>query len=106
MPILVEMLVVSALLLATLPWRDHWLSIICPCELDDGIAVIPAIRKQIRGFNPVDQLRRNAAIRCGTRRDKDAHRQTMRIHGQMDLAVSPPFVSPIASLPPCAPAAC
>ncbi len=44
----------------------------------------------------LNQLRCNCAIRCGTRSDKESHRHTMRIHGQMYLGVEPPFVRPIA----------
>ena len=40
-----------------------------------------------------------------TRTDKESHRHTMRIHGQMYLGVAPPFVRPIAWFPPRAPAA-
>jgi hypothetical protein len=42
-------------------------------------------------------------IRHGTCCDKNSQRHTMRIHGQMYLGVEPPFVDPMASLPPLAP---
>ena len=43
---------------------------------------------------PLDQVQE--AIRCGIRSDKESHRHTMRIHGQMYLGVEPPFVRLIA----------
>jgi len=46
-----------------------------------------------------------ANIRAGAFCNNDSDRHTMRIHGQMYLGVKPPFVRPMASLPPRAPAA-
>ena len=40
------------------------------------------------------------ATRVGIRRNKDSQRHTMGIHGQMYLGIAPPFVRPMASLPP------
>ena len=55
-----------------------------------------SICQKIFCLEPLDQLRCNCAIRCGTRSDKESHRHTMRIHGQMYLGVEPPFVRLIA----------
>ena len=53
-------------------------------------------RQKILRLKTLNQLRCNCAIRSGTRSDKESHRHTMRIHGQMYLGVEPPFVRPIA----------
>ena len=60
--------------------------------LDNRIAVIALVGEQIIGFQSRDQTVSLRAIRCGTLRNKDSERHTMRIHGQMYLGVEPPFV--------------
>lgn len=72
----------------------------------DRIGIISLVRNEMLSFHSLYQLASLCAISHGTCCNKDSHRHTMRIHGQMYLAVSPPFVRPIASLPPLAPAAC
>ena len=59
---------------------------------DNRIAVIPFIGNQMLCCQPFDQAAGLCAIRCGTVRNKDSERHTMRIHGQMYLGVEPPFV--------------
>ena len=59
---------------------------------DNRIAVIPFIGNHMLGCHPFDQAASLRAIRCGTLRNKDSERHTMRIHGQMYLSVEPPFV--------------
>ena len=59
------------------------------------VRVITLIRKQIIGLEAFDQLASLCTIRHGTRCNKDSDRHTMRIHGQMQLGVEPPFVRPI-----------
>jgi len=71
----------------------------------DRIAVVPLVRDQMLGFEVTDQFISFCTIRSGTLRCKDSERHTMRIHGQMELGVEPPFVRPMPSLPPGAPAA-
>ena len=59
---------------------------------DNRIAVLPFIGNQILGCHPFDQAASLRAIRCGTLRNKDSERHTMRIHGQMYRGVEPPVV--------------
>ena len=61
-----------------------------------GVSVIPFVSNEHLGGNALDQLRSLCAICHGTCRNKDSHRQTMRIHGQMYFGVAPPFVRPMA----------
>lgn len=61
----------------------------------NGVGVIALIRKQVICLEAFDQLASLRTICRGTRCNKDSERHTMRIHGQMQLGVEPPFVRPI-----------
>ena len=73
--------------------------------LNKGVRIVASISQQMLSIQPFDQLPSLCTIRCGTLRDNDSERHTMRIHGQMQLRVEPPFVTAMASLPPRAPTA-
>jgi len=60
------------------------------------VRIITIIRKQIIGLQVLDQLASLRTICHETRCNKDSDRHTMRIHGQMQLGVEPPFVRPIS----------
>ena len=62
----------------------------------DCVCVIAPVCQKIFRPETLHQLRCNCAIRFGTRSDKESHRHTMRIHGQMYLGIMPPFVRSIA----------
>ena len=64
--------------------------------LHDGVAVVAFVCDQVFGSQSLNQRASRCAIRHGTRCNKDSDRHTMRIHGQMQLGVEPPFVRPIA----------
>jgi len=104
-PLSVQVLVVVTWLLSVLSRRDDGLHALMLRLFSDGIAVVAFIGNQVLGCESFDELASKATVRSGSLRSKDSDRQTMRIHGQMDLGVEPPFVRPIPSLPPCAPAA-
>lgn len=106
MPAFVQVLIVRALDGAVLAWGNDHAHPLALGLLDERVAVVPPVGDQVRGTLLVDQARRMPAIRLGTRCNKDAERQTMRIHGQMYLGVEPPFVRPMSWLPPTAPVAC
>lgn len=72
----------------------------------DAIFGADPVGKPMFGTHSVDQCSCLRAIRHGAVCNNDAERRTMRIHGQMSLAVEAPFVRAIASLPPLAPVAC
>ena len=59
---------------------------------NDRVCIITAVGQKIFCLEPLNQPCCNCAIRCGIRSDKESHRHTMRIHGQMYLGVEPPFV--------------
>lgn len=102
----VEVLVVLARLLAVGAWRNDDLHPGNFSELGDGVGVVAFVGHQAVGGKVPGQRRSLSAIRDGTRSNNGSERHTMRIHGQMYFRVSPPFVRPISSLPPIAPAAC
>ena len=93
---LVEILVVFSQVFSVFPWRnDRYHALVNSLAYDCGCIISPVCQK-IFGLESPNQLRCNCTIRCGTRSDKESHRHTMRIHGQMYLGVEPPFVRPIA----------
>ena len=92
----VEIFVVFSLTFTVFSRRDDWCHAFVSSLFDDCVCIIAPICQKILRLKAFDQLRCNCAIRCGTRSDKESHRHTMRIHGQMYLGVEPPFVRPIA----------
>ena len=101
----VQVLVVVTLLLSVLSWRDDDPHATLLGVLNDGIAIVSLVSDQVLGDQPLNQCTSKATVRSGSFCSKDSDRHTMRIHGQMYLGVKPPFVRPIPSLPPRAPAA-
>ncbi len=101
----VEIFVVFPQMFSVLSWwNDRYHALVNSLE-DDCVRIIAPICQKVFCLKVLHQLRCNCAIRCGTRSDKESHRHTMRIRGQMYLGVEPPFVRPIAWFPPRAPAA-
>ena len=92
---LVEMFVIFPQVFSVFSWwNDRYHFLINRFE-NDCVRIIASICQKIFRLESLDQLRCNCAIRSGTRSDKESHRHTMRIHGQMYLGVEPPFVRPI-----------
>ena len=92
----VEIFVVFPLVFTILSrWNNRYHSLLRGFEKDCVRVIVPVCQKIFR-LKSLNQPRCNRAIRCGTRSDKESHRHTMRIHGQMYLGVEPPFVRPIA----------
>ena len=106
MPLLVEMSIIVTRHFSVLSWRDHRPHALLLGKRDDGVAVVAFIGDQMLGTQARDEFRSQATVRSGSFCSKDSDRHTMRIHGQMYLGVKPPFVRPIPSLLPRAPAAC
>ena len=96
MPQLVEVFVIVARLFAVATWRNLDLHTLCGGPLQDGIAVISFVGDQMLSHQSFGQRSSARTIRHGTRCNKDSERHTMRIHGQMQLGVEPPFVRPIS----------
>jgi len=93
---LVEMLVIFPQVFSVFSWwNDRYHFLINRFE-NDCVRIIAPVCQKIFRLESRDQLFCNCAIRCGTRSDKESHRHTKRIHGQMYLGVEPPFVRPIA----------
>ena len=92
MPQFIQFFIVKPLCSAVSLWRNYGFHALFSCLLNDCIAVITAIRQQIIRIKPFNQATSLRTIRCGTLRNKNSDRHTMRIHGQMYLAVEPPFV--------------
>lgn len=92
----IEIFIVFPQMFPVLSWRNDRCHTLVNSLEDDCICIIAPICQKIFRLESFNQLRCNCAIRCGTRSDKESHRHTMRIHGQMYLGVEPPFVRPIA----------
>ena len=92
----IEIFIVFPQMCSVLSWRNDWRHALVNSLEDDGICIIAPICQKIFCLEPLNQLLCSCAIRCGTRSDKESHRHTMRIHGQMYLGVEPPCVRPIA----------
>ena len=101
----VEIFVVFPQVFSVFLWRNDRYHPRIDSLKNDYVCIIASVCQKILRLEALNQLRCNCAIRCGTRSDKESHRHTMRIHGQMYLGVEPPFVRPIAWFPPRAPAA-
>ena len=93
---LVEIFVVFPQMFSVPSWRNNRHHAPVNGFENDRVCIIAPICQKVPRMESLNQLRCNCAIRCGTRSDKESHRHTMRIHGQMYLGVEPPFVRPIA----------
>ena len=60
--------------------------------INEGIAIVATIRRQIVRAQSFDQAASRCEIRRGAWCNKDSDRQTLRIHGQVDLGVEPSWV--------------
>lgn len=92
----VEIFIVFAQKFSVFPWRNDRRHARINSLEDDCICIIAPVCQKIFRPESLNQPRCNCAIRCGTRSDKESHRHTMRIHGQMYLGVEPPFVLAIS----------
>ena len=92
----VEMLVIDAWRFAVAARRNLRLHLLSGGLFHDSVAVVAFVGDQVFGGQSLDQRASRCTIRHGTRCNKDSDWHTMRIHGQMQLGVEPPFVRPIA----------
>ena len=82
-PEAVEILVIGALGYSVSLWGDNRVHSLPLGKIEDGIGIVPPVCQKVLcayAFDKVDSL---SAIRCGTFRNKNSDRHTMRIHGQM-----------------------
>ena len=91
----VKIFVVFPQMFSVLSWRNDRRHALVGSLDNDWDCIIATICQKILRLEPLNQLRCNCAIRCGTRSDKESHRHTMRLHDQMYLGVELPFVRPI-----------
>ena len=92
----VEVFVVVPLVFAIFLGRNDYFHLFLPGLPDNRVGIIGAIAKEIFGVDPLYKTASLCAIRRGTFRDKSSDRHAMRIHGQMNLGVKPPFVRPMS----------
>ena len=91
-PQFVEFLVVYTLVFAVFPrWNDR-VHILIKSQPDYGVTIVALIRQQVFCCDAVDQAVSLSAICCRTLCNNGPDRHTMRIHGEMQLCVEPPFV--------------
>ena len=88
----VEVLVVRSLHGPVLLWRNDGGHSTIFRLIQNRIGIVSLIGDQVIGAQAFDQAASLRAIRCCTLCNKDSDRHTLRIHGQMDLSVEPPFV--------------
>lgn len=62
------------------------------CLLDNCVAIVALVGNQMLSLESFNEGLSLRAIRTGSLCDNDSERHTMRIHGQMNLGVEPPFV--------------
>lgn len=92
MPGLIKILVVFAKHFTVfLRWND-WLHSLKFRLIDNRVGVVTTIRQKVLGAQAVNQCGCLSAIRCCTLCNNSPDRHTMRIHGQMQFCVEPPFV--------------
>ena len=83
MAVPIEVIVIASLRLSVFARWDHDAHALSSGLLDDGIAVVALVGQQVFGAEPFNQLCSLRAICCGTLRNNDSDRHTIRIHGQM-----------------------
>ncbi len=91
-PQLVEFPVVYTLVFAVFPRRNNRGHIPIKGQPDYGIAIVALVGQQVFRGNTVDQAVGLSAICCCALCNKGPDRHTMRIHGEMQFCVEPPFV--------------
>ena len=101
----VKIFIVITQLFSIFLWRNYRCHAGFNSLENNRVCIVATTCQKIFRPKALNQPCSNCTIRCGTRSDKESHRHTMRIHGQMYLGVEPPFVRPISWFPPLAPAA-
>ena len=79
----VEIFVIRSLDFSVPFGRDNNLHALVLGLSHDGIGIVSLICKEILRAYSFDEFVSVRAIRCGTFRNKDSERHTMRIHGQV-----------------------
>ena len=95
-PQLVELFVIFSLLFPVLSRRNLRLHSLLYSLLNNRVAVVPFVRQQMLCRQPLYGFASLRAICSGTCRDKYSDRHTMRIHGQVQFCIEPPFVRSIS----------
>ena len=83
MPQTVEIFVIRPLDLSVSFGRDNNLHALLLGLSNNDISIVSFVCKEMFGSYALDELTSVRAIRCGTFRNKDSDRHTMRIHGQV-----------------------
>ena len=96
MPHFIKLLIVISLDMTVFPWRDHSNHAFVCRVFNDLITIIAPICQKVLGTDAFNQATCLFTICCCTFCNKSPERHTMRIHGQMQFCVEPPFVRPIS----------
>ena len=89
---LVELLIVFALDDAVSFRRNYWLHALILGPLKNGIGIVALVSEKRFGGESFNQAGCLSAICCCTLCNNSPDRHTMRIHGEMQFCVEPPFV--------------
>ena len=93
---LVESLVIFPLLLAVAFGWNLYLHALFGGLGDDCVAVVAPICQKVFCAQSCNQFSCLGAVCDGACGDDDPERHTKRVHGKVELAVEPPFVTPMS----------
>ena len=106
MAFFVEIFVIFSLNFSILFRRDNRLNTRIFRTFNNFVRIVAAIGQQNFTRQTFDQRNIFFTVSSWAISNNGSDRHTKRIQGQMNFCVEPPFVRPIPSLPPIAPAAC
>ena len=93
---LVESLVIFPLFLTvSFGWNLYFHALLSSLS-DDCVAVIAPVCQKVFGAQAFNQLSCLGAVCDGSCGDDNPERHTKRVHGKVELAVKPPFVTPMS----------
>ena len=79
----IEIPVIGSLVDPVSLWGDDRVDSLLSGRIKDGVGVVSPVGEKVLCAYALDKVESLSAIRCGTFRNKDSERHTMRIHGQM-----------------------
>ena len=91
-PNFIEPFVIFSLFFPVFLWRNDWAYPLARCLVKNFIGIVATVSEQMMGIKTINQGSRLLAICCCTLCNNSPERHTMRIHGQMQFCVEPPFV--------------
>ena len=91
-PSFIKFLVIAALFFSVPFGRNDRRHALAFRQVKNRVRVVAFVRQKVFCGEAVNQSDRLSTIRCCTLCNNSPERHTMRIHGQMQFCVEPPFV--------------